>query len=153
MNLLLLSEGQNSWPSHQHTSLLGWGCRKMDHEEREIERWREEEREREGEREDKLERETESWVNKTQRMDGMKWIKSKRKKWPKAEEKDIFALRTVQAFVDVRSIKGNVNFFFSHPTSNQFHQHFTLSFYACRSQKRKKTLNSSCLLCFWDLRA
>ena len=33
----------------------------------------------------------------------------------------------------------------------QFHQQFTCSFYAPRSQKRKKTVKSSSFLCFWDL--
>ncbi len=39
------------------------------------------------------------------------------------EEKDIFALGTVQAFVDVRSIKGNVKFF-SHPRRQSQFYHF-----------------------------
>ena len=37
-------------------------------------------------------------------------------------------------------------------TRGQFHQHFTHSFYARRSQKRKKTVNLSCFLRFQDLR-
>ena len=35
----------------------------------------------------------------------------------------------------------------------QFHQHFTSSFYTRRSQKRKRTVNSSSFLHFWDLQA
>jgi len=39
-------------------------------------------------------------------------------------------------------------------TPDQFHQHPTYSFYARRSQKRKKTLMTELyFLCFWDLRA
>ena len=36
---------------------------------------------------------------------------------------------------------------------SRFHQHCTCSFYACRAQKCKKTVNSSSFLPFQDLRA